>query len=276
MIRAMSGANKSGPEVLVEDRGPVRWVWLNRPEKRNPQGVAMLTALERAVVEIEHDPAVRVMVLAGKGPAFSAGHNLKEAVTNPEYARRAETVEGRMWQELDVFVRPVEAIRRLRIPTICRVHGYCIAAAMMLVSVCDLVIAADDAQFVSNVTRDLGAAEVELPAIAWELGSRRAKQMIWTGEGLDANGALSAGLANWVVPLADLDRKVDEVAGELLRVPREAIALTKMSMQFAEDRAGRADTYAYHFLAHQISHATSETVAIREARVAAVAAKLSN
>jgi enoyl-CoA hydratase len=111
-------------------------------------------------------------------------------------------------------------------------------------------------------------------SIAWELGSRRAKQMIWTGEGLDAQAAIAAGLANWAVPGAELDTKVEQVTDLLLRVPREAIALTKMSMQFAEDRAGRGDTYAYHFMAHQLSHATSETIAIREARIAAVEAKL--
>lgn len=261
-------------EILIEDRGAVRWVWLNRPEKRNPQGVAMLTQLERAVKDIEADPSVRVMVLAGKGPSFSAGHNLKESVINPEYARRAETVEGRMWQELEVFVNPVEAIRKLRIPTVCRVQGHCIAASLMLVSACDLVVVSDDVNIVSNVTRDLGAAEVELPTIAWELGPRRAKQMIWMGEGLDAQTAVASGFANWAVPLDQLDAKVEEITDALQQVPREAIALTKMSMRFAEDRTGRADAYAYHFLAHQLSHATSETVAIRDARIAAVEAKM--
>lgn len=259
--------------VLIEDRGPVRWIWLNRPEKRNAQSSALLLALEQAVQETAADRDVRVVVLAGKGPSFSSGHDLNEPVDNPAYAERASTVEGKMWQELDVYVRPVEALRALRVPTVCRVQGHCIAASVMLVSACDLVVAADDAVFTNNVTRDLGAADVEIPTLAWEMGARRAKQMLWCGESLDAATAQQAGLVNWVAPTAELDAKVEQVASDLLRVPREALALTKLSMQFAEDRRGRADANGYHFMAHQVSHATTEATTIREDRLAAIEAR---
>jgi enoyl-CoA hydratase len=262
------------PEILIEDRGAVRWLWLNNPGRRNAQGVSMLRAIGEAARAADADDDVRVLVIAGKGPSFSSGHNLNEAVDNPEYRERAETLEGRMKQEQEVFVDPVAAIRDVRIPTVCRVQGHCIAAALMLVTVCDLVVAAEDAQFASNVTRDLGAADVEMPALSWELGTRRAKQAIWCGEGLDGRTAVAAGLANWAVPLDELDAKVDEVTDALLRVPPEALALTKMSMRFQEDRAGRADVFAYHFAVHQLSHNTSEAIAIRDARIAKLEARL--
>lgn len=262
------------PEILIEDRGAVRWLWLNRPERRNAQGESMLRAIGEAARAAGEDERVRVLVLAGKGPSFSSGHNLNEAVDNPRYRERAESLEGRMWQEQEIFVDPVEALRDLRIPTVCRVQGHCIAAALMLVTVCDLVVAAEDAQFASHVTRDLGAADVEMPALAWELGTRRAKQLLWTGEGLDGRAAVQAGLANWAVPADQLDAKVDEVTAALLRGPREALAMTKLSMRFQDDRQGRADTFVHHFALHQLSHNTSEAVAIRDARIARLEARL--
>jgi enoyl-CoA hydratase/carnithine racemase len=264
----------SEPTVTVEDRGAVRWLWLTRPEARNAQNAALLRELHAAIDATAASPDVRVVVLAGAGPSFSAGHDLKEAVVNPSYRANIETVEGRLWQELDLFVGPVQALRDLRVPTIARVQGHCLAAALMLVAAVDLVVAADDARFGSGVTRTMGAADVELPTIAWELGSRRAKQILWLSEMLDAAEAQALGLVNWVVPLAELDAKVEDVAARLVEVPREALALSKLSMRYMEDRRGQADAGAYHFLAHQLSHHTTDSVALLQQRIAELEGKL--
>jgi enoyl-CoA hydratase len=254
-------------EVLIEDAGPVRRIVLNRPGARNAQSAALLRELLAAVEATARAPEVRVVVLAGLGPSFSAGHDLKEAAVNAEYRRNLETAEGRLWQELDLFVAPVEALRALRVPTIARVQGHCLAASLMLIGAVDLVVSADDAVFASRVTRDMGAADVELPSLAWAVGERRAKQLLWTSAALDALEAQALGLVNWVVPTEALDAKVDEVARALLEVPREALALSKLSLRFMEDRRGRADASAYHFMAHQLSHQTSDAVALLAARV---------
>jgi enoyl-CoA hydratase/carnithine racemase len=260
--------------VLIEDDGPVRRLVLNRPAARNAQNAALLRALRAAVEATAREPSVRVVVLAGLGPSFSAGHDLKEAVVNEEYRRNLETAEGRLWQELDLFVGPIEALRDLRVPTIARVQGHCLAASLMLIGAVDLVVAAEDASFASRVTRDMGAADVELPSLAWAIGERRAKQLLWTSEALSASEAQALGLVNWVVPAGELDAKVAEVARELLEVPREALALSKLSLRFMEDRRGRADASAYHFMAHQLSHQTSDSVALLAQRVQELEARL--
>jgi enoyl-CoA hydratase/carnithine racemase len=254
-------------EILIEDDGPVRRIVLNRPAARNAQNAALLRALEAACLDTARTESVRVVVLAGNGPSFSAGHDLKEAVVNAEYRANLETAEGRLWQEADLFVRPIEALRDLRVPTIARVQGHCLAASLMLIGAVDLVVAAEDAVFASRVTRDMGAADVELPSLAWALGERRAKQLLWTSGALSAADAQALGLVNWVVPEAELDAKVSEVVESLLEVPREALALSKLSLRFMEDRRGRSDASAYHFMAHQLSHQTSDAIALLNARL---------
>ena len=255
------------PEVLVADRGPVRWITLNRPQARNAQNESMLRALAIALEAAATDTGVRVVVLAGLGSSFSAGHDVKEVVRNANYRHNIETVEGRLRQERDLFVRPIELLRGLPMPTICRVQGHCIAASLMLVGAADLVIASHDATFYSHVTRDMGAADVEQPALAWAVGERLAKQLIWTGEALDAESAQRAGLVNWVVQADELDAKVDEVTARLLEVPETALALSKLSFAFMEDQRGRAGSFGYHFLAHQLSHHTTEAVELLRRRI---------
>ncbi|MBS1678904.1 MAG: enoyl-CoA hydratase/isomerase family protein [Actinobacteria bacterium] len=260
--------------ILVEDRGEARWITLNRPGKRNAQSPTLLRELERVLVETRDRRDIRVVVLAGAGPTFSAGHDLNAAVQDEDYARNLEAVETRMWQEAEVFVRPVTLLRELPMPTVARVQGHCVAAAMMLVSATDLVVASSDAQFSSRVTRDQGADDVELPTFAWDLGVRQAKQLLWLSEGIGAAQALQLGLVNWVVEPEGLDAKVEEVVAGLSRVPREALALSKLSFDFIERRRGRDDAAAYHFLAHQLSHNTEEAKALLAARVAELEAKL--
>ena len=261
-------------EILIEDRGAVRWLVLNRPAARNAQNAALLRALHAAVDDTAMNPDVRVVVLAGAGPSFSAGHDLREIVLNEEYRRNNASVEGRLWQELDLFVGPVEALRSLRVPTISRVQGHCIAASLMLVAATDFVIAADNATFSSRVTRDMGAADVELPALAFEIGERRAKKLLWAGETLSAAEARDFGLVTWTTPEDALDAKVEEVAGRLLEVPREALALSKLSFRFMEERRGRTDAGQYHFLAHQLSHHTTDAVSLLSQRVSELEQRL--
>jgi enoyl-CoA hydratase/carnithine racemase len=255
------------PEVLIEDRGPVRWVVLNRPSARNAQNEPTLRQLAAAFEEAGADPGVRVVVLAGNGPVFSAGHDVKEVVRNERYRANLATVEGRLWQELDLFVRPVELLAGLRKPTVCRVQGHCMAAALMLVGAADLVVAADDARFASRVTRDMGAADVELPLLSWIVGERVAKRLIWTSDELDAHEAERLGLVSWVVPADELDAKVDDVVRRLLEVPQEALALSKLSLRFMEDERGRDRAFKYHFLAHQLSHHTADATELLRRRV---------
>lgn len=244
--------------LVVEDRGAARWIWFNRPAVHNAQNVAMLQDLEDALREVERSPEVRVLVLAGRGPSFCSGHDLREMGANPEYAANASTVEGRYWQELRLFVRPVEILRDLPIPTIARVHGYCLAAGLMFVSATDLVVASDDAVFGSPIIPALAVNDAEVPGWSWLLGERRAKQMLWLGERIDAAEAHELGVVNWVVDQEALDAKVTVVADQLIDVPREVLALSKSGFAFMANRQGRQDFSDFHYLAHQLSHHTTE------------------
>ena len=259
--------------LLVEDRGDVRWITLNRPSARNAQNEELLTRLS----EVLADPATasaRVLVLAGAGGSFSSGHDVKEAAFNRRYRANLESVEGRFHQERDLFVRPVELLRALPIPTIGRVQGHCMAATMMLLGACDFVVSAADATFSSTVTRDMAAVDVELPWLYWQLGERRAKQLTWLSETIAADEALELGLVNWVVELDELDDKIEAVVAELLAVGRDALELSKLSFRFMQQRRGQDDLNAYHFLIHQLSHHTTDSVALLRARVAELERRL--
>lgn len=253
--------------ILVQDRGAVRYLTLNRPRTHNAQSPDLLRELERVLLAVRDDKDVRVVVVRGAGKSFSSGHDLRAAIDDPDYRNNLESVEGRFWQELELFVRPVELLRELSIPTIAEVHGHCIAAGIMLMEAADLVIAADDARFTSAVTRDQGADDVEIPTLAWTLGARRAKQFLWLSEALSAEQALELGIVNWVVPRAELEAKTEAVAAELVKVPREALALSKLTFRFIEQRRGRADAADYHFLTHQLSHNTNESKRLLAERI---------
>jgi enoyl-CoA hydratase len=253
--------------LVVEDRGAARWLWFNRPEVHNAQNVAMLEALDDALVAIETTPAVRVVVLAGHGRSFCSGHDLREMADNPKYAAGSSTTEGRYRQELRLFVRPVARIEALPMPVVCRVQGHCLAAGLMFAAAADFVIAADDASFGSPIIGSLGVNDAEVPNFAWVLGERRAKEVLWLGERMDAHEAQRAGLVNRVVPSDELDATVNDVVGRLAAAPPEALMLSKASFQFLARRQGRDDYAAFHYLTHQLSHQTSEARALLEERV---------
>ncbi len=253
--------------VEVEDRGAVRWLWLNRVRVHNAQNAALLRRLDAVLIDTERNSDIRAVVLGGRGPSFSAGHDLGEIAFNEEYRRRASTVEGRMRQELELFVRPAQRFRELSVPTVCRVQGHCLAASLMFVCGADFVVAAEDATFGSNVSTTIGTADVELPTLMGRLDDQLAKRMLWLGETLNGFEAVQCGLAQWAVPVDDLDSTVEDVVRRLLEVPREALALSKLSFRFVADQRGAADAASYHFLAHQLSHHTTDAVALQQRRI---------
>jgi enoyl-CoA hydratase/carnithine racemase len=255
------------PTIEVEDSGGVRRLWFNRPRVHNAQNVEMLRDLQDVLDDTAGNASVRVLVVGGRGPSFCSGHDLKEMAVNAEYAANASTAEGRFRQELRLFVRPVETLQQLDIPTICRVHGYCMAAGLMFVGACDFAVASDDAVFGSPVVRSQGVNDAEVPLLSWRLGERRAKQMLWLDERLSAAQALEAGLLNWVVAAEQLDARVDEVAQRLCTAPPEVLALSKRSFRFLASRQGWNDYAEYHYTNHQFSHQTAEAAQLLRARV---------
>ncbi len=252
--------------LLVEDRGPARWIWFNRPRVHNAQNTEMLEAFDDALDLVTTDTDVRVVVLAGKGRSFCSGHDLKEIVTHPDYARAVKSVEGRMRWEQRLFVDPVNRFRELPVPTVVLAHGHCLAAGLMFISVADFVYATPDAVFGSPIIPVMGINDAEVPAFAWAVGSRRAKQTLWLDERMDAETARAVGLVTEVVAPGKIEERIESVVNSLAAIPAETLMLSKLSLRQMDDQAGYQAVSNFHFLSHSLSHHTTGALAALAAR----------
>ena len=243
-------------------------VTLNRPRVHNAQDTTLILELDEAMHQAAADPDVRVIILAAAGPSFSAGHDLKAAVggADPDgWRKQRETPEGRLRQERELYFEKCLYIYDLPKPTIARVQGNCIAAGLMLAAMCDLIVAADDARFSNPVLRMTGAG-VELLVEPWELGQRKAKEFLFTGDVIDAAEAWRLGLVNRVVPRARLAAETRALARQVALVPPVTASLVKESINQTFDLMGRRASLAYHFMVHQFMHGTATAQAALAAR----------
>ncbi|MFC9532503.1 enoyl-CoA hydratase [Streptomyces sp. NPDC056975] len=261
---------QDGPEpaptepVLYERRGPVAYVTMNRPRYRNAQNSAMTYALDAAFYRAADDPAVKVVVLAGAGDHFSAGHDIgtPERDAHLPFERRAglwwdhsdkQGAESRFARESEVYLGMCRRWRELPKPVIASVHGACVAGGLMLAWVCDLIVAADDAFFADPVVR-MGIPGVEYFAHPWVMPPRVAKEFLFTGDRMSARRAYEVGMVNRVVPRGELAATTDELALRVAEMPRLGLALTKRAVNQAEDlqglHAGMDSVFGLHHLAH--------------------------
>ena len=207
------------PIVLREDREGVCTLTMNRPQQMNLLTSDMLAALQREFDSIREDRSVRVVVLAGAGKGFCAGHDLKEIKALGELAK-IEALFGQC-------SRMMQAIPLLPQPVIARVHGAAAAAGCQLVAQCDLAVAAEGAKFVtSGVTWGFFCSTPGV-AIGRNLQRKHALEMLLTGEPINAQRALEWGLVNRVVPPENLDAAVHELAAVLAAKPPATIAAGK-------------------------------------------------
>ena len=233
-------------------------VTLDRPQVRNAQNTRLILELDTAMHDAAADPAVRVIILAASGPAFSAGHDLKAVVGEEapdEWRRLRATAEGRLRHERELYVEKCLYIQQLPKPTIAQVQGPCVAAGLMLACMCDLIVAADDATFANPVLRMSGAG-VELLVEPWEIGARKAKEFLFLGDAIDAREAWRLGLVNRVVPRRRLAAETRALAARIALLPPVTAALVKESINHTLDLMGRRDAFAYHFMLHQFMHGT--------------------
>jgi enoyl-CoA hydratase len=200
-----------------------------------------------------------VVTLAAAGGHFSSGPDLKELVgpdADPDLRERRSTPEGKSLHEQRSYFDRCLAIRDFRKPTIAAVQGSCIAAGLMLAAMCDLIVAADDATFQNPVLRMTGAG-VELLVEPWELGPRKAKEFLFTGDQIDANEAWRLGLVNKVVRRDELGSAARELADKVALVPPATAERVKDSINHSVDLMGQRDSYKYHFMAHHFTHNTA-------------------
>ncbi|MFF1730237.1 enoyl-CoA hydratase [Streptomyces sp. NPDC058247] len=250
--------------VLYERRGPVAYVTMNRPRYRNAQNSAMTYALDAAFYRAADDPEAKVVVLAGAGDHFSAGHDIgtPERDAHLPFERRAglwwdhsdkQGAESRFARESEVYLGMCRRWRELPKPVIASVHGACVAGGLMLAWVCDLIVASDDAFFADPVVR-MGIPGVEYFAHPWVMPPRVAKEFLFTGDRMNARRAYEVGMVNRVVPRAELAGTTDELALRVAEMPRLGLALTKRAVNQAEDlqglHAGMDSVFGLHHLAH--------------------------
>jgi enoyl-CoA hydratase len=250
--------------VTYDRRGPVAFVTMNRPDYRNAQNSAMTYALDAAFARAVDDVEVKVIVLAGAGRHFSAGHDIgtpgrdvdqsfdRKAVMWWDHVDR-EGGDQRFARESEVYMGMCRRWRDIPKPTIAMVQGGCIAGGLMLAWVCDLVVASDDAFFSDPVVR-MGIPGVEYFAHPWVMGPRAAKEFLFTGDRFDAQRARELGMVNRVVPREDLEGEVTAVAGRIAQMPQFGLALTKKAVNQAEDqmgmRTGMDSVFGLHHFAH--------------------------
>lgn len=228
---------ETSPYLLRTDDGGVTTLTLDRPQSRNSLSMGMLRALRGALAEIAEDAAIRVVVLAGNGPAFCAGHDLKELRASgydPDF------IDALFLECAEVML----AIVHLPKPVIARVHGVATAAGAQLVASADLAFAADDARFATPGVNIGLFCSTPMVALARNLAPKHAMQMLLTGELIDAGTALRMGLVNELAPAGELEARTLACARKLAAKSRLTLAMGKEAF-YRQAELPLAEAYAY-------------------------------
>jgi enoyl-CoA hydratase len=265
-------ARGSGDASVTAERlddGRIARIWLNRAAEHNAQHRTLLVQLDAALRDAEADDEVRVVIVAARGKNFSAGHDLgsdaalKERTPGPSQhpsfrtdgASRSGVVERMYLQEWHYYFQNTARWRDLRKITIAQVQGNAISAGLMLIWACDLIVAADNATFSDVVASRLGMPGVEYFAHPWEFGPRKAKELLLTGDSIDADEAYRLGMVSKVFPLDELADKTLEFARRIARLPTMATLLVKDSVNAASDAMGFTEALRHAFHIHELGHA---------------------
>jgi enoyl-CoA hydratase len=262
----IGGQERSDPGNGSED-GRIAVITLDRPKQRNAQNRGMLVELGTAFELAEEDDTVRVVILRGAGPCFSAGHDLgssddvRERSTgsgqHPTYQCNGGTLTGadaRHRQEWHYFFQNTKRWRNLRKITIAEVHGLVLSAGLMLTWCCDLIVAAEDTTFADVVGTRLGMCGVEYFGHPWEFGPRKAKELLLTGDSLSADDAHALGMVSKVFPTDELSERTIEFARRIAKVPTVASLLIKESVNQTVDAMGFSTALDACFSLHQLNH----------------------
>jgi enoyl-CoA hydratase len=249
------------------DDGQIVRIMLNRPDTRNAQSRGLLVDLNDAFLAAEADDKVRVVILGGMGPMFSAGHDLGSKQAMLEYtpgpdqhisARTnggsREGAEKRMLQEWHYFYQNTMRWRNLRKITLAQVHGTVYAAGLMLMWACDLIVAADNAKFADPVGVRLGMCGMEYFAHPWEFGPRRAKELMLTGDSISAEEGHRIGMVTKLFKEDELAEQTLAYARRIAERPTVTSLLIKESVNQTVDNMGFFNALQACFTLHQLNH----------------------
>jgi len=236
-------------------------ITLARADTRNAQDRKMLYEINSALDVAMHDDAVRVVVMAADGPHFSSGHHLGDGSKVGDHGPPVMGVggydlpgaEGYMAQELEIYLGFCWRWRNLPKPTIAQVQGKVIAGGLMLVWPFDLIVASEDAQFSDPVVA-FGVNGHEFFVHAYEVGHRKAKEMLFTGDAIGAAEAKTLGMVNHVVPREELASFTLALAEKIARRPSMGLKLAKMSVNQSLDAQGMWTAVQSAFALHHLGH----------------------
>lgn len=213
-------------------KGSVGHIQLNRPDRANALSAELLAGLDSALAQFEADDDVKVVIISGAGDGFCGGYDiqpgglLEASKSNPVLDWRRLHANAQRWLRLWRFPKPV----------IAQVHGYCLAGGLELVSACDFVVAADDSRFGYPAVRGVGVPPLMLFTLMMHPHALR--RLLYTGDSLYGNDAVGAGLATEAVPLARLQKSVDDLAERIALMPLEQLLLAKASLVRTYDAMG--------------------------------------
>jgi len=234
-------------QTLIYDKlDRVGRITLNRPRYRNAQSTVLLKELDRAFEEAAGDDDIKVIILAGAGDHFSAGHDLgtPDEKENPNSYFNTKGIKKRHIGSWELFLDNTLRWRDLPKPTIAQVQGYCIFGGYMFASAMDLIVAAEDAMFLPSLTQYFSAP--------WDVGVRKAKEILFQSRFVDAQEALHTGLVNMVVPRAELEKETLALAGRIAETDGFTLRLLKFAINNAQDEMGFRtavrNAHSHHFL----------------------------
>lgn len=263
-MRDQSGDSKEYETVRLDVDGRIARVRMTRPEAANAQGLQMTYDLNRAFDAAARDARVKVIILSGEGRHFSAGHDVNDTETTPaegghpivgtSWAFDAPAAEGWMAREEEIYLNMCRRWRDIPKPTIAMVHGKCIAGGLALAWVCDLIVASADAEF-SDPVIGMGANGIEWFVHTWELGSRKAKEMLFTAAYWSAQEAHSWGMVNQIVPAKELESYTLSLAKKIAEQDSFALKLVKESVNQSLDLQGQRNAVQNAFGLQQLAHA---------------------
>jgi enoyl-CoA hydratase len=248
-------------EVVDPGEQGVAVVTLDRPERRNAQDKRMTYELNACFDDAGRRSDVKVVVLQADGPHFSSGHDLRDDEPHRDFdlvfpyggfSRPGQ--EGQMAWEDELYFQMCWRWRNLPKPVIAAAQGATIAGGLMLLWIADVIVAADDARFCDPVV-GMGVNGVEYFAHPWELGARKAKELLFTGDWIGAEEARALGMVNHVVPLAELRPFSHALAARIAQRPSFALRLAKESVNQALEAQGQWTALRAAFSMQHLAHA---------------------
>jgi enoyl-CoA hydratase len=261
----MATEGRKYEQLIYEEPAPkVARIVMNRPSRRNAQGITMTYELDDAFKRACHNDQINVIILAASGDHFSSGHDVSgEGPDNPPPDQvvglwggefRGQGWAGFYAREKEIYLEITERWRNAPKPTIAEIQGSVISGGIMLTWMCDLIVCSEDARFRDATAAEMGIPGAEFFQHPYEMSVRQAKEWLMTGGWMTAQEAERRGMVNHVVPREQLTARTLELARTIAANNPFTMKLVKQSINFAQDQMGRKAAIDHAFHLHQIGH----------------------